>query len=219
MAAIRRNVGEKKGLDTDLTTAAVLATTNTNGDTFVLNLVVPGSGSWNRTGRKIFLKSLRIKGTAIGRLDNTAGVDTTQSNTLRMVIVWDKQPSGAAIPTFDTIFGRTNQAGTEATQFLDPPRYDNMSRFQVLKDCTYDFNPASIPGAATTSIDTCVSFDEYIKLKSRETTYGGQSDPQTIADISTGALYLIFRARTNIAGTALVVITDDTFARLRYTDP
>jgi len=54
---------EIKGMDTELAIAGpVLATTATNGDCFVLNLVQQGAGSWNRVGRKIRMKSLRLKG-------------------------------------------------------------------------------------------------------------------------------------------------------------
>ena len=56
--------GEFKGMDTEMNLAAgdVLDTTNTNGAAFVLNLIRTGNASYNRVGRKIKAKTLRIFG-------------------------------------------------------------------------------------------------------------------------------------------------------------
>lgn len=218
MAAIRR-AAEKKGMDTGLTIAAVLDTTNTNGDCFVLNLVQQGAGSWNRIGRKINLESVRIRGIAQFNFAPVATTAALISNTLRMVLVWDKQPSGAAIPTFDTVFGTTGQDGTEGTTFLNPIKFDNMDRFSVLKDWVCSEKPyAALSSGSTNPVTVQVPFDEYIPLKGREVVFLGQTAPMTIADISTGALYLYFRVETNTASTGFVAIDNTSFARIRYTD-
>jgi len=217
-AAIRR-AGELKGMDTALTQASVIATTNTNANSVVLNLVQQGAGSWNRIGRKIHLKSLRLRGEVQWINDGAAGTDNLDANVCRMVVVWDKQPSGAAIPTFDTVFGVTDQTGTESTTFLNPIKYDNMDRFVVLRDCAIDFSPNLWNGGAAAVADTKYKkvFDEYIDMKSKEVVFLGQSNPMTIADISTGALYLAFRANNNSAnGTCF---NEAGIARLRYRDP
>ena len=57
--------GETKGMDTDISTGAIVSTTNTNANIGVLNLVQQGAGAWNRVGRKIHAKSIRIKGVVI----------------------------------------------------------------------------------------------------------------------------------------------------------
>ena len=62
---LKPSVPEKKGLDTNLYIASVINTSNTNTNCFVVNLIQQGSGSWNRVGRKVNLKSLRIKGSFI----------------------------------------------------------------------------------------------------------------------------------------------------------
>jgi len=220
-AAVRKTV-EKKGVDTPLTIAGpVLATTNTNADCIVLNLVQQGAGSWNRIGRKINLQSVRLRGMAVFIYDNQVTLGTLQGNVLRMVVVWDKQPSGASIPTFDTVFGKTDQNGTEQTNFLDPVKYDNMDRFSVLRDCVMDAKPqvevptasGSLPGAIVR-----VPFDEFIPLKNRECVFLGQSTPMTIADISTGAMYVYFRAAVANNDTSDWSIDATSFARLRYVD-
>lgn len=221
LAAAVRRAGEKKGVDTSLTVGAIVATTNTNDDALVLNLVQQGAGSWNRVGRKINLTSIRLRGTVVWASAPATTSGDLNSNTLRMVVVWDKQPSGAAIPTFDTVFGLTAQDGTEGTTFLAPIKYDNMDRFSVLRDCQMDFSAQVYNGGGgTTNISRQeAKFDEFIKLGGREVVFLGQSQPMTIADISTGGLYVYFRANNDAAGQNQLAIDADSFARLRYTDP
>lgn len=212
--------GTKKGMDTPLAiNTPIINTTNTNGNCFVLNLVQQGAGSWNRVGRNVYLSSVRLKGSFIWLY---SAHQITNGNNVRMVVVWDKQPSGTAIPTFDTVFGRTEQDGTETCQYLDPPRYDNMDRFEVLRDKVYDFTPKAnywIVGGANEDIREIVHFDEYIKLQKRKCTYSGQSQPMTIADISSGALYIYFRGLVS-GGTdySNVTVSAQSVARLRYVD-
>jgi len=218
IAAVRR-AAESKGFDTGLGIAQVVSTTNTNGDCFVLNLCQQGAGSWNRIGRKINLQSVRLRGIAQFNFAPVATTAALNSNTLRMVLVWDKQPSGGAIPAFDTIFGTTAQDGTESTTFLNPIKFDNMDRFSVLKDWVYSEKPyAALSSGTQNAVTVQVPFDEYVKLGGREVVFQGQSNPMTIADISTGALYVFFRVETNTSTTSYVAIDNTAFARLRYTD-
>lgn len=214
-----KNTGEFKGLDTEmpLTSTEIVATTNTNEASFTLNLVRQGTGSWNRVGRKIKCKTLRIFGDA-SCVHAGEGTGTVRGNVLRMVVVWDKQPSGDPVPTFDEIFGHTVQDGTESTDFLDPRKYDNMDRFRVLKDCRYESNPgaAALDGASEVGVENKFHIDEFVRLKVGETVYGGQSEPMTIADVNSGAIYCYFRAEMNNA--TQTFWTTDLTARLRYQD-
>lgn len=210
--------GEKKGVDISIELSPVLDTTSTNGSSFVLNLIPPGNGSNNRVGRKVNLQSVRLRGTLIVASKAVVGTGDYRSNTCRMVVVYDKQPSGV-LPTFDTIFGRITQDSTESCSYLDPVRYDNMSRFQVLRDTvvSVDTITENTQAGTNNSVAYPIQFDEYIKLAGRETVYGGQNSPCSIADISTGGLYVYFRADINAADTAYTV-APDSFARLRYID-
>lgn len=211
---------EVKGVDTKIGTdpAGVVSTTNTNADITVLNLVQQGAGSWNRVGRKVFPKSIRIKGTVVfhSKIDPTL---IERGNVLRCVLVWDKQPSGASIPTFDKIFGITEQNGTESSTVMAPVKYDNMDRFTILKEWQISSQPgASSTGAAGAGTANVLHFDEFYRFKGkRETVYQGQSNPMTIADISTGAIYLVLRAEYQLPE-CNVWIDPSTFARFRYTD-
>jgi len=217
----RSNTNELKGVDVDIGTpvGTILATTNTNGDAVVLNLVQAGNGSWNRVGKRIKLDSVRLRGKVTCDLSVTAVTGKIESNCVRMVVVYDAQPSSGSIPTFDTIFGRTVQDGTESTLFKDPLRYDNVDRFKVLRDKVMDFNAQAVGNiaAAANAGEVACSFDEYIKLGGMETVFSGQSAPMTIADISSGALYVFFRAAEATA-VALASVSTNSFARLRYRD-
>jgi len=213
-----RAAGELKGVDVALTQAlGVINTTTTNANCVLLNAIAPGSGSFNRIGRKAHLKSLRLKGT-VEFVSTPSAAGIIVGNWLRMVVVWDQQPSSGSIPTWETVFGITDQAGTESSTTLAPLRYDNMDRFKVLKDCIIDYSVQPSTPVSTALVTEQVTFDEFIPLGGRECVYSGQSATCTIADISTGALYVYFRANTNTAGANQAALGAQSLARLRYTD-
>jgi len=218
-ARARAAIMDKKGMDTDIGLSPVIATTNTNASSFTLNLIQQGAGSWNRVGRKAHLKSVRLVGNYIFTYTPTAATGAGVSTFCRMVLVWDKQPAAptGAVPTFDAIFGITAQDGTESCPDITcPPRFDNMDRFRILRD---ELVPLQAPGFSGTgtapSTADSVPFDYYVRLNNLETVFSGQTAPMTIADISSGALYVFFRALNNSAQATVGV---DGIARLRYTD-
>lgn len=205
---------ELKAVDStvDLPAGSVLATLNTNAGIAVMNAVQPGTGSWNRIGKKIRMKSLRYKFLAVGASVNVAEL---LQNSMRVTLVYDKQSSSAAVPTYDTIFGSTTQSGVEGTtSFLDNQRIDNTARFIVLKDDVFTSEVNSVVAAGTAEWQCNV--DIFVKLRGLETIFSGQSNPCTIADISSGALYLIFRAELNNGFTSFRVANSS--CRLRYYD-
>jgi len=169
MRSVRRQkYGEVKGVDTILTLSPIIATTTTNGSIQVINLIAPGSGSFNRIGRKAHLQSLRIKGYLTAAITSVAATSDLTAGVVRMVVVWDKQPSSGAIPNFNDIFGVTDQAGTESSTIMAPIRYDNMDRFKILKECTWNFNPGAISPTAADVLNMKKELDEYVKLKGVE---------------------------------------------------
>lgn len=208
---ILRSTGELKGCDVAVNTGAlVTVTTNTNADIFGVNFIQPGNGSWNRVGRKITMTSLRI----VGAVNLVAPAATAAGGIFRMVVFYDKQPNSAATPAWNEIFGSTTQDGTEAAvSALAPLRYDVMDRFVVLRDKRWEGNNMA---SGTTSMTCQFNIDEYIKLPNLTTVYSGQSNPCTIADIATGALYVAFRGGS-IAGMTAFGVTGS-LARLRYSD-
>jgi len=205
---------ELKGMDTSFTMSNIITTTNTNAQIQTVNLIQAGTGSWNRIGRKVTLKSLRLKGTAT--CSHFQDVDNDiYGNIVRIIVVWDKQPAGGTEPLFNDIFGVTSQAGVETAVFSSPPKYDTMDRFRVLKDWDMNSEPGALP-STTNYIRLDYPIDCYINLGELETTFSGQSAPMTIADINNGALYVIARAqRGDVTQT---VWTLNLNARIRYLD-
>lgn len=211
---VKQIQGELKGMDTPIAIPVVDPVTNTNASIVCLNLIQAGNGSWNRVGRKTHLKSVRLQGYLSSLYTRTNG--DWVGNSVRMALVWDQQPSSNAIPAFDQIFGVTSQTGVETSGIFDPPKYDNMDRFRVLKDWREDFIPRF---SVTADGDTATEYravDCYLSLKDLESVYSGQSNPMTIADISTGALYFIARAQTNSASSSQITVALN--SRVRYAD-
>lgn len=208
---------ELNGVDTQIVQTAVVATTGTNANCQLLNGIVPGNGSWNRVGKKVTLKSLRLKGVMFYVNSTVATSYNIARDPLLVRVVWDRQPSGGALPTYDTVFGNTTQGGTETTNVFDGLKYDNVGRFQMLREFILEA-PSITPsdGAAQADLTCTVPFDVFIELSNRETIYSGQTDPCTVADISTGGLYIYFRAPQADANSSWSVATGYATARLRY---
>jgi len=182
-----------------------------------LNLIQQGVGSWNRVGRKIMSRSLRIKASLEYLCTQVAATGDISGAYCRMIVLWDKQPQGV-LPAYNTIFAVTGQDGTETETLLAPLKYDQMDRYKVLLDKVYNFNiPAGGPanGDNNTVVQTV---DEYLRLNNLETVFSAQNTPAGIADIASGGLYIIFRASVNTAGTGVVSVGQYSICRLRYTD-
>lgn len=212
---VYRKSADVKGMDTSIGTVVQTlgSNTGTNTDIICMNLIQMGNGSWNRVGKKVCLKSLRLLGTVTLR---TISPNNSESNAFRMCVVWDKQPSGNTIPIFSEIFGRTVQNGAESSQIYDPIRYDNSGRFKILLERKYEMN-IGYEAANGGSSNYIKHIDEFLDLKNRETIFSGQSVPMTIADVSTGALYIVFRANIDSL-VSEITVNDNFMSRLRYTD-
>jgi len=220
-AAVRKTV-EKKGVDTPLDFTTIVSTTNSNGSAACLNLIQAGTGSFNRVGRKVHLQSLRVRGELLWTLAPQSTTSNYTGNTVRMVVVWDRQPSDSAIPTFDTVFGVTGQDSSETSSFLNPVKYDNMDRFSVLRDCVVTFEPPIYNAAAGTQnrVQVRKTFDEFIKLNGKETVYSATTNPLQVTAIASGSLLIYFRAAENTSPANEVQVSAATsFTRLRYIDP
>jgi len=207
-----------KGMDSAIGYTAVPSTTNTSDAIAALNLIQPGTGSFNRIGRRVQMTSLRLYGTVVFAVAPRATSGDIGGNTFRMLVVYDKQPSGV-LPTFADIFGTTTQDGTESSDWNDQLRYDNTQRFRVIRDKKIVCNPTTenTTGGTLDRVLYRRDFDEYITLN-LETSYSGQSSPQTISDISSGALYIIYRAAVNTTGTDEINVSTLSHSRLRYYD-
>ena len=156
---------------------------------------------------------------ALARLTKNGTSSDMEGSSLRTVVVYDRQSNSGAIPNYNVIFGQTDQAGTETGTVLDSLRYDNTGRFSVLMDKVITANPLTMGGAAANDfVDQHYYCDEYLKLKNLETFYSDTANPATNTEISTGSLYIYFRATLDSAALAQWSVRANSFARLRYYD-
>lgn len=209
---------ELKSLDTDIGITQVVSTTNTNDDIIGVNYLQQGAGQYNRVGRQITMKSLRVKLAAIFTYNEESTSLNLYGNQLRMVVVYDGQPNGVT-PTWDTIFGRIDQVGQASTGWLDPVQPRHSGRFRILRDKVIQGYIYSTPSSTGTQENVINQYhlDEYIKLPNLLTQYQSSTNPSTVADISTGTLYVCFRAAISNDDSQWL-ISSTSLARLRYAD-
>lgn len=183
---------ECKGMDT-LQIGDIITPNLTNNQLiYPLNLVQSGTGSWQRVGRVIQLKSVSLYGHIRFLLEPLSGVNIT-TGYVRMALVYDKRPSGV-IPNFNDIFGATSQTGLENVYLYSPLRYDNMERFTLLKDFTvYPTWCPTVGDLTKPAAITHTNYEVHCELPDLQTVFSGQSVTMTISDISNGALYLVVR--------------------------
>jgi len=174
----RPNKVEKKVAD--LTVANYVA--DTTGAVTTLALPILGSDMTNRIGRKIQMKSLYIRG--VLQRESTA-VDTVHDACLcRLIIVYDKQPNGA-VPAITDILVTSSS--------ISQLNLNNRDRFQVIKDKQWVLGPYWTQSTATTSFAVAdrVTYPVKIFKKLNLETVFNAANGGTIADINTGALFMV----------------------------
>lgn len=153
----------------------------------LLNGVQTGTGFFNRIGSRIEMKSLHIRGV----LRNGA---TAVQSFCRMAIVYDRQPTGA-LPIWSDIFQARDQTGTATNSTASGVNLDNRDRFVVVRDVQYFLPSVSNAAGVLTNGPSYPGSDQesdiniFIKLKGLVTHFKSSSNPATITDIATGALY------------------------------
>lgn len=162
---------------------------NTTGTIQNLAAIQQGTAESQRVGNKVALKSLRLR----LRLRNS-GFLTDQISAGRVMVIYDRQPNGV-YPAISTILSTVNQAGTIIAGTLDSSINVNLlERFIVVMDKYLALQPSNnaLQPYNTGSTDQRnFQIDEFLKLKNLETAFSDTVSPMTIAQVPTGALYLI----------------------------
>jgi len=177
---------EKKFFDTP---QAYYTITNAGGFT---PLFIPrlGSDFYQRIGRKCLIKSLYIRGfVAMRSAIDHEYVGAVPCTMMRLIVVWDNQPNGAAPATTDLL----NNA--DVASQLNP---NNRDRFMIIKDKQYVFDPLRGADASSAWNRTIYPVKCYKKLN-LETIFN-QLSAGNIGDITTGALYMFWISSSNVAG-------------------
>jgi len=199
--------GETKALDLGFGATApayAAGALNSTGLVIPLNMIVAGSSFFNRIGRKIEMKSIRVNGVIaqVGAVTRTAPLDYG-----RIMIVYDRQVN-AALPLISDILNNVDQGSNNYSSAagggLIGINLNNRDRFLVLADrrimlpqCTLTAGVISAAFPVDGTQDMII--DDFRKMANLTCHYKADSNPAVIGDIVTGGLYLVTLA-SNAAG-------------------
>lgn len=152
------------------------AAPSTTGTLTLLNGVATGTDYNQRIGRSIFMTELELR---LAYEPDTAA-SATAGDTIRTLVVYDMQASGAA-PTTAAIL--------QSADYTEPYQVNSRDRFLILYDDAVPLSAYTYTAGALSAGDPAMYFsDESIPL-SCTTTYSGTG--ATISSITTGSLYLL----------------------------
>jgi len=151
----------------DVTLSPGTTRTDTTGDVILLNGIARGDDVSDRIGRKVIIKSLEARFYAYV----TAGTGVDQSN--RVMLVYDKQPSGAAPNITDVLVSVSTTALKNE---------NNSQRFTILYDQIYYLNGSG-------ESDSAKIWHTYRRLNFPVQFNAGYA--ATVADIQSGAIWLM----------------------------
>lgn len=190
-AITRGTYPELKTVDRAVTTTDI----NTTGAVVLLNGLSLGTDYSNRIGRKVYMTSVQFSGyvQADAAAVATGAAVTSYTQQVRLLIVYDRQPNGAAPAVTDVLTVAAPQAQLNL---------NNRDRFKILFDKHYVFGPvvaqAAAPTITTASEPLIYNFNPMVKMTLPTIFNGGNAG--TVADMSTGSLYLV-AVGTTAAGT------------------
>lgn len=187
--------------------------------TAVFTLLMPvqqGTGPMNRIGNKIMARSLHFRGQIV-----PTNTNSTQTEYLRCIILYDRQP-GTALPALaDVLLGYVQDGAAATANSMDELNPGNYERFKVIRDIRVSI-PSSAIGAVSDNVSEIIDYttnrvniNEFCILKDLETHYKSTSNPITVANIATGAFYLLCVGNAALASNGYGLTWN---ARFRYHD-
>nr|WAE42742.1 MAG: capsid protein [Cressdnaviricota sp.] len=171
-----------------------ISSPNTQNSGQILVGMPQGTDVGQRIGRKIYAKSIYIKGT----IQFVPGTGTVGTDFARLWLVWDKQANGTSPSSTDV--WSNNVIGKEMVNL------DNNERFRILKCETVEFQAAAgVSGAYDSQVKT---IDWYMKLAMEVPM---NSTAGAIGEFKSNNLVLFFGSLNNLC-------TFTGASRLRYYD-
>lgn len=186
----RRNLGAVHELKGKLNTFSAVSLNDASSVT-LLNGLAPGLAINERVGQQVHL--MRLEGHGQVQVTPSTGVDQI----VRLIIVRDRQPNGAA-PAYNDVM--------TAVSTFALPSLNNQKRFIILWDRTFQLNASA---EAFSQIPFAVEIPLDFKVQFNAGTAG------TVADINTNALFLL-AIGTEASGTTDGILNG--YLRVRYTD-
>lgn len=179
-----------KDTTTNTTLTQGVGTWTTPGATFLLNGLVPDSTASGRIGRKVMMKSIYI------RISFELQAASVGGSPLRCIVVYDKQANATAPAVTDVLV-------TDA--HISPNNISNRDRFVTVFDQMID----------TVSVNNNFSASSSLYKKINLPIQFNAGTAGTIADITTGSLYIMFSQTSGITTSGPIVRW---YARIRYSD-
>lgn len=163
---------------------------DTTGTVALINGCVPGTGENQRFGRRMIMKSVEIR---LGQF-TVASSSASQTEQLRVLLVYDRQSNGAA-PAWADVIQSMDAASTATSLAWSFPNVSNKQRFAILRDWLWKPNPianTSVNQVAQDAPQASMNRDihEYVKLKGLETQFN-TGTAGTVADITSGGLFIM----------------------------
>lgn len=212
LTSIARRYGNKRLAIKQELLALDLAFVNSDftiaGVVTLLNPVVNGTDTFNRYGRKIYMKSVHVRGC----IQNAA---TSVQDELRLMIIYDRQPNGVLATSANILQDSTVGAATTSLSHLN---LNNRDRFLVLRDMVIQGPACTNTAGVLTNytipdpVRNSLNVNMFIKLNTLETVYNG-GNAGTSADQSTGSLLML-----TMSAAASAKWTFAFQSRLRFTD-
>jgi hypothetical protein len=195
--AYTRLTGRKTFNDFELRVATITGAAvacDTTGSVLALNLLAEGDDTINRDGRLVFNHSIELNGVFVPQT-----VGGTAPGCGRVILLWDKYPSGAAVPACSAIFTAVNGFSQIATSNLD--------RYEILYDSLRSWGQS---GATYEGDDHGVIRIPILHLRDKISYY--TTSGATYPVLSTGGL-LIATMGSQAAGSSMNLVFD---SRLRF---
>lgn len=205
----KRAKNEKKNFDTDIVAAGMSTIPSlATAATYCLNLFTAGTSANNVLGRQAVMRSLLLRMS----IRTGGGINSSAAPTsIRVLVVYDRQPSGATAATSAVILGSTT-FGTAS-----PLNLGTSDRFTVLADEKFSLGGVASLGANTTTVTelpVAHYVDRYVKIglpSEANTNFTGG-----IGGIQTGAVLIL--AWSDIAAANNPPVVDCAMSRIRFTD-
>lgn len=174
----------------------------------LIHIPTQGTDYTQRIGRKTVIKSVYLRGRIIvqpfATIPPTMDFDCPAQQ-CRMIVFIDFQPNGAAPATQDVLMR------TDPVAHLNP---NNRDRFKVIKDKTFVFDACCANASDITAVNRTIHDFKIYKKLNTEVIYN-QTNGGTIADITTGALFVMFLGSNTNLTTDLLLQLD---TRTRFDD-
>jgi len=193
---LQLGAGELKSVDT-----AGSESVDWDGAVHLLNGIARGDDIGERNGRQVLMKTIELNFVA-GAKAPEAGI---VPSTMRVMLIYDRQTNAAALTVLQVLVTNGSIYGPITSKNLE-----NRDRFLILRDMKF-----SLTGSVSTNFMAAKKYGKFYQSVSLPVTFNA-GDAATVADITTGSLYILVISDQDDAAAHLPTITWT--CRVRYED-